>query len=94
MTSTERQAFIEEVRDNLEGAKKHDACDDWLIENRHKMAQLIVDLSKDPLLDEDDDEYIDISSEGVRTFVHADGSRTPVPEDYDNEDILKATRIV
>lgn len=34
--------FLEELRDNLEGSKKHDACDDWLIENRHKMARLLL----------------------------------------------------
>jgi hypothetical protein len=37
--------------------------------------------------------HIDVSAEGVRTFVHADGSRTPIPENYDNKSTFKATRI-
>lgn len=42
---TDAPDFLTLVAQNLEGASKHDGCDDWLIENRHEMARRLVALS-------------------------------------------------
>jgi len=40
----ENKARELEIRDNLDASKKHDAADDWLIENRKEMAAAIIKL--------------------------------------------------
>lgn len=40
-----------------------------------------------------DQDYIDVSSEGVAELVHPDDSREPAPEGWENNSAIKATRV-
>lgn len=45
-------------------------------------------------IEKDDEDHIDVSSDGVAEIVHADGSREPAPENwFEHNSGFKATRI-
>lgn len=38
-------------------------------------------------------EYVDVSSDGTAHIVQPDGTRSPAPEGWDRDDLLKATKL-